>query len=289
LVTSSVARAADPTGFFTYQNPDAYYPDWKGFYSDALERRSAVQKRYPHQVDVKYGPDPHQLLDIYHPDGASGCPVIVFFHGGRWREGHPAFYDHLAEPWLEAGAVFVSAGYRLNPEHSIADAVDDAVDAVEWVCAHAARYGGDPHRVTVAGHSSGGHLTAMVTMTDWAAGRPAHGTVVGALCMSAPVDLRTRMPDVPDAERLSPGRRLTHAPAGVVISFGDPEPNKKSEPDTALTEQGRLLAKTLSEAGLPSVTVSLGRADHVATAAALADTASPLFAAARAAVFGTGT
>jgi arylformamidase len=277
-----VARPADATEFFTWRNPDAYFPDWAGFYRDAPVRRAEVCGRFPHELGVKYGADPYQLADVFHP-GTAGAPVVVFFHGGRWREGHPAFYDHFAAPWVEAGAVFVSCGYRLEPAHTIADAVDDAVAALAWVAAHAHRYGGDPHRITVAGHSSGGHLAAMAALTDWSAGPPG-GTVVGAVCLSAPTDLRVR--GVADAERVSPALRVTRAPAEVVISFGDPEPNRKGDDAQFYVDQGQLLAKALEAAGLPARTVSLGPADHLASAAAFADPGSPVFRAAHDVVFG---
>lgn len=276
-------RPADVTEFFTCQHPEAYFPDWAGFYRDALVRRAEVCRRFPHELDLKYGPDTYQLADVFHPGTGGAAPVVVFFHGGRWREGHPACYDHFAAPWVEAGAVFVSCGYRLEPAHTIADAVDDAVGALAWVAAHAHRYGGDPHRITVAGHSSGGHLAAMAALTDWSAGPPG-GTVVGAVCLSAPTDLRVR--GVADAERLSPALRVTGAPAEVVISFGDPEPNRKGDGGDFYVEQGHLLAKALDAAGLPARTVSLGPADHLASATAFADPGSPLFHAAHDVVFG---
>ncbi|HEX4251164.1 MAG TPA: alpha/beta hydrolase [Pseudonocardia sp.] len=280
---SGAVRPADAGEFFTCQNPAAYFPDWSGFYREALVERAEVCDRFPHELNLKYGPDPYQLADVFHPGISGAAPVVVFFHGGRWREGHPAFYDHFAAPWVEAGAVFVSCGYRLEPAHTIADAVDDAVAALAWVAAHARNYGGDPDRITVAGHSSGGHLAAMAALTDWSAGPPG-GTVVGAVCLSAPTDLRTR--GVADAERLSPALRVTRAPAGVVVSFGDPEPNRRSDGGEMYVEHGQLLAKALDAAGLPVRTVSLGPADHLASATVFADPDSPLFHAAHDVVFG---
>lgn len=279
-------RPIDASTFFTYNHPADYTPDWKTFYDNALNKRVRTQAAFNHELNLKYGEYPHQIVNIYYPDKTSeqGAPVIIYFHGGRWREGHPAFYDHLATPWVQAGAIFMSCGYRLEPTHSLADAVDDAVTVVDWAAEYCSHYGGDPRRIFISGHSSGGHLAAMASLTDWGQERR-HAYPHGLICMSGPLNLADRLDTDEAITRLSPVNRVSRFPEHIIISYGDPEPNKVGEDEYKLTNDGELLAETLVSAGANPTVVSFGNMDHLKTATAFSDTTSKLFKAAYSAIF----
>ena len=65
-----------------------------------------------------------------------------------------------------AGITFVSAGYRLAPQHVFPAAVDDCVRAVDWVRRNVAAHGGDPQQLFIGGHSAGGHYAALLAVDD---------------------------------------------------------------------------------------------------------------------------
>jgi len=101
---------------------------------------------------------------VYRPPSAGPLPVVVYFHGGGWVVGNVETHDNLCQQ-LAVGvpAVVVSVDYRLAPEHRFPAAVDDAVAALRWVASQAARLGGDPAHLAVAGDSAGGNLAAVVS------------------------------------------------------------------------------------------------------------------------------
>ncbi len=100
-------------------------------------------------------------LDLFHPKAASGAPVLVFFHGGGLsggdHHGTPEIYKHL-------GCVIVSPTYRLYPEAKYPEFIEDAAAALDWTKRHVAKFGGDPEKIFVAGHSAGGYLTACLAL-----------------------------------------------------------------------------------------------------------------------------
>jgi len=97
-------------------------------------------------------------LDVSSPEGADGAPVIVWFHGGGLTGGGKDTPREL----LESDAVVVGVGYRLSPNVPVDTIVDDAACAVAWVFANIGKYGGDPDRIYIAGHSAGGYLVSMI-------------------------------------------------------------------------------------------------------------------------------
>lgn len=89
-------------------------------------------------------------------------PVILWFHGGGWRSGRPDQFYRQSGYFAQRGLLCISAAYRLGAVHGTTpfDAVGDAFDAMRFVRAHAACWGGDSQRIAAGGGSAGGHLAA---------------------------------------------------------------------------------------------------------------------------------
>lgn len=98
------------------------------------------------------------LFDIHHLPDTSGMPVVVWFHGGGLTGGKRSIPEELKN----AGYVVASADYRLVPRIEVSDCIDDAAAAVAWVFGNIEKYGGDPHKIFVAGHSAGAYLASMI-------------------------------------------------------------------------------------------------------------------------------
>ena len=117
-------------------------------------------------LNLPYGDDERQKLDVYMPDDATVtlAPVMMFMHGGYWVIGHKDLLGFMAPAITPAPAVLVSVGYRLAPGAKHPQQVDDCRAALRWVYENIASYCGDPDRIYVGGHSAGGHLAAMLTL-----------------------------------------------------------------------------------------------------------------------------
>ena len=114
--------------------------------------------------DVAYGSDPLQKLDLYVPDGkAAKRPVLIFVHGGGFTRGdkHGAFYPDNITAWAaKQGMVGVNIDYRLAPKNPWPAGAQDLASAIAWVRANALRYGADPDRIVLWGHSAGANHVA---------------------------------------------------------------------------------------------------------------------------------
>ena len=99
---------------------------------------------------------------IYRPTQCDRL-TIVYLHGGGWVTGDLDGYDGIGRALANAaGAVVISVGYRLSPEHPFPIPLQDCITATEWAIANVKELGGDPERIIIAGDSVGGGMAAVV-------------------------------------------------------------------------------------------------------------------------------
>ncbi len=157
------AAQLDPAWVEREYNNRALVPEHPRFFARWEKDSQFVRETLPARLDVPYGPDPRQKIDLFPARGSER--LLVFFHGGYWRSLDKRMFAWLAPPFVAEGVSVALVSYRLCPAVHITDIVDDAIAATNWLLANAPAQGTGAREVVLAGHSAGGHLVAAI----WAA------------------------------------------------------------------------------------------------------------------------
>jgi arylformamidase len=107
-----------------------------------------------------------QVLDIHAPAEAKNCPVVFWIHGGGWVTGDKTDVQVKPRVFTEHGFVFVAPNYRLLPQVEMGVLIQDVAKALGWVHKNISRFGGDPNRIFVMGHSAGAQLSALLCTNE---------------------------------------------------------------------------------------------------------------------------
>ncbi len=207
-------------------NPGEYLERWR---AESRQHRDAGNC----VLDVRFGPHPEEHLDVF-KTARPNAPVHIFIHGGYWHTLTSKEFSFIAKGLTPSGFVAVVLNYALCPAVPMAELVRQVKAGIAYVHAHARDWGGDPDRLTVSGHSAGGHLVATALTTDWprfSPGRPADMVKAG-LSLSGLYDLEPirlnyvnahlRM-EKADAQALSPCKHLQYARGALTMAVGGRE------------------------------------------------------------------
>ena len=192
----------DPAWLERMYNNRALVPDHMDYFGRWARDSAQVRANIPCALDVAYGTGVGETLDVFPSARTTGgpVPVLVFIHGGYWRSLDKSDHSFIAPPFTQAGLCVVVVNYALCPGTpdapvNIPHIARQMEKALGWVWHQIAAHGGDPRRITVAGHSAGGQLAALLLTSVWpliGKGLP-DGLVRNALSISGVHDLEPIM------------------------------------------------------------------------------------------------
>lgn len=177
--------------------------------------------------DVRYGTGPKQTIDLFPAERPRGA--LLFIHGGYWRALDKDDHSFVAPPFVAMGIGVAVVNYDLCPDVGVADIAEECRQAVDWLSHEGGRHGLPAERLMVAGHSAGGHLTAMMFATDWKARGVAPGRIIGGVSVSGIFDLEPLVGvsfnsdlglDRPSARALSPVHQEPLLDAPLLLAAG---------------------------------------------------------------------
>jgi arylformamidase len=131
---------------------------WAG---EAEFYRAEMLKSGRAELGLTYGSTPRQIVDLFLAENHDNAPLAIFIHGGWWRSLEPSMFSQMARGPNGRGISVAVVGYDLCPVVTIADITEQ----MRRMCAFLWQRVG--RRMTVYGHSAGGHLAAALLATDW--------------------------------------------------------------------------------------------------------------------------
>lgn len=221
--------------------------------------------------DLVYRPggdgDGKDKLDLYVPSGPGPHPVIVFIHGGGLLQGDKSVYAGLGQYFVRRGFAAAIVNHRLSPGVSHPAHVQDAAAAFAWVYRNVERFGGDPKRIVLAGHSSGAYLAALLAVdARWLGAHDVDTAAIrGVVPISGFFDVEQLAPSRPMSvwgtdktvwRDASPIRYVRRDAPPMLLLYADGD-------DDARRAESRSFEEALAEAGLGTVkSVQIPGRDH---------------------------
>ncbi|WP_028229115.1 alpha/beta hydrolase [Paraburkholderia ferrariae] len=187
-------------------------------------------------------------LRLYRPAGASGLPVLLYFHGGGFVRGSLEDADEASRFFAaQLPALVVSVDYSLAPQFPFPAAPEDAHRAALWIATRARAFGGNAKRVIAAGHDAGGQIANVLAFI----GRDRGDVWLAAQALFAPM-LDPSLTRLGDEQRL--GSDITAGECAACYRAYLPEAAQRMHPYAAPLESSRL-------AGLPPTLIITAQND----------------------------
>jgi arylformamidase len=243
--------------------------------SGTIARYTALSKEVTARLrtvrDLPYGEAPDETLDLVLPAQANAAAVLLFVHGGQWQLLTKDDSLFAAPPFVERGVIFAATSFGSVSDVPLETLVDRNRRAFGWLIRNISRYGGDPGRIVIVGHSSGAHLAGMVAVTETE--RLKGAVLVSGLYDLEPVRLSFRNAvlklDAVRAVALSPIRNLPVRGCAAVLAT--------AEGDSAefIRQASEFCNAWANQVG-PATRLHVAGHDHFTLIETLADPSSPL-------------
>jgi arylformamidase len=233
-----------------------------------------VRKNIGEPKRVAYGSKDIEKLDIYRT-AKPNAPIMIFLHGGRWRVANAHDYGFPAENFVRNGAHYIAPDFDWvqNVNGDLGVLVSQIRNAVAWVYKNAASFGGDPNRIYLSGHSSGGHLAGVALTMPWKDLGVPENVIKGGVLLSGIYDLKAvRLSnrssyihfDDKAENDYSPQRHLDKLTVPTVVMYGTRETPE-------FQRQSREFAAAIQAAGKPVETIVADNYVHMESVESMAN------------------